>query len=90
MQKIREDVQTAILNVESSRERVRATEKAIEQGRESLHIEREKYELGKGTITDVLDAQSALLESETNHAQALAAYNTAIAQYRAAVGEHDK
>lgn len=85
---IREEVRTALLNVQSSRERVRATEKAIERGRESLRIEREKYDLGKGTITDVLDAQSALLESETNHAQALAAYNTAIAQYHGAVGKN--
>ncbi len=85
--KIRLDVQTAILNLTSSLERVRATEKAIEQGRESLRIEREKYDLGKGSITDVLDAQSALLDAETNHAQALAEYNISVAQYRLAVGE---
>jgi len=82
------DVQTAVLNVNSSVERVRATEKAIEQARESLRIEREKYELGKGSITDVLDAQSALLESETNYARALAEYHTALAQYRLAMGEN--
>ena len=85
--KIRLDVQTAVLNLTSSLERVRATEKAIEQGRESLRIEREKYDLGKGSITDVLDAQSALLDAETNHAQALAEYNISVAQYRLAVGE---
>jgi len=82
------EVQTAALNVSSSIERVRATEKAIEQARESLRIEREKYELGKGSITDVLDAQSALLESETNYARALAEYHTALAQYGLAMGEN--
>lgn len=85
--KIRLDVQTAVLNLTSTLERVHATEKAIEQGRESLRIEREKYDLGKGSITDVLDAQSALLDAETNHAQALAEYNISVAQYRLAVGE---
>lgn len=85
--KIRLDVQTAVLNLTSSLERVRATGKAIEQGRESLRIEREKYDLGKGSITDVLDAQSALLDVETNHAQALAEYNISVAQYHLAIGE---
>jgi len=83
---IRLEVQTAVLNVNSSLGRVQATEKAIEQAKESLRIEREKYELGKGTITDVLDAQSALLDSQTNYYRALADYDTARAQLDLAVG----
>jgi outer membrane protein TolC len=79
-------VETALLNVNSSRERVLATEKAIEQAQESLRIEREKYDLGKGAIVDVLDAQSALLDSQTNYYRALADYDTAWAQLRLAVG----
>ena len=62
-------------------------EKAVEQARESLRIEREKYNLGKGAIVDVLDAQSAMLDSQTNYYRALADYNTAIAQFRLAVGQ---
>jgi len=41
--------------------RFKATVKSIEQAKESLRIESLKYELGKGSITDVLDAQAALL-----------------------------
>jgi len=85
--KIRLEVSTAALNVQSSQARVKATETAIEQARESLRIEREKYALGKGTITDVLDAQSALLTAETTHARALTDYNTSVAQLRLATGE---
>ncbi len=84
---VRLDVETAVLNVTSTRDRGRATEKAIEQAEESLRIEREKYGLGKGSITDVLDAQSALLDAQTAHYEALAEYNTSIAQLRLAVGE---
>lgn len=80
------DVETAVLNVGSAVERVMATETAIEQAKESLRIEREKYELGKGAITDVLDAQSALLDSQTNYYRALADYNVALAQLRLATG----
>ena len=84
---VRLDVETAVLNMTSTRERVRATEKAIEQAEESLRIERERYGLGKGSITDVLDAQSALLDAQTVYYGALAEYNTSIAQLRLAVGE---
>jgi outer membrane protein TolC len=81
------DVETAVLNIASAAQRVEATEKAIEQAKESLRIEREKYELGKGAVVDVLDAQSALLDSQTNYYRALADYNVALAQFELATGK---
>ena len=81
------DVKTALLNIQSSYQQVQATKTAIEQATESLRIEREKYELGKGSITDVLDAQSSLLFTQTSYYRALSGYNVALAQYRLAVGE---
>jgi len=81
------DVETAILNITSSQERVQATEKSIEQAKESLRIEREKYDLGKGSITDVLDAQSALLDAQTIYYHALSDYNSAVAQWYLAIGD---
>lgn len=84
---IRLDVDTALANMTSAEERVRTTEKAVELAKESLRIEQEKYELGRGAILDVLDAQSALLESETNYYQALVDVNIATAQLSLATGE---
>ncbi len=84
---IRLELKTAILNIESTRARIAVTQKAVEQSKESLRIEREKYDYGKGAIVDVLDAQSAMLESQKNYYRALAEYNTALAQFRLAVGE---
>jgi outer membrane protein TolC len=84
---IRLDVETALLNVSSARQRVQATQKAIEQSKESFRIEQQKYDLGKGSITDVLDAQSAMLDAETNYYRALAEYNIAVAQMGLATGE---
>jgi len=83
---VRLDVETAVLNIASAQERVVATEAAIDQAKESLRIEQEKYDLGKGSITDVLDAQSALLNSQTNYYRALSDYSTAKAQLRLAIG----
>jgi outer membrane protein len=85
--RIQLEVETAISKIESTRARVGVTGKAVEQGSECLRIEREKYNLGKGAIVDVLDAQSALLDSQTNYYRALADYMTAVAQFRLAVGE---
>jgi outer membrane protein TolC len=84
---IRLDVETALLGLQSSRERIEAMQKAVDQARESLRIEQQKYELGKGAIVDVLDAQAALLESETNYYRALADFHTAWAQLRLAEGD---
>jgi len=85
--KIQLEVETAVSNIESTKARVEVMEKAVEQAKESLRIEREKYDLGKGTIVDVLDAQAALLEAQTSYYRAMADYNVAIVQWRLAVGE---
>jgi len=83
---VRQEVEVAVLDVRSSSERVKATEKAVEQARESLRIETLKYSLGSGSITDVLDAQSALLQTETTYYRALSDFRTAIARLKLAVG----
>lgn len=84
---IRLDVETGLLNVDSARKRALATRKAIEQAKESFRIETEKYDLGKGSITDVLDAQAAMLDAQTNHYRASADYSIALAQLGLATGE---
>jgi outer membrane protein len=84
---VRLEVETALLSVASTRERAAVLAKGIEQASEGLRIEREKYALGKGTIGDVLDAQAALLESQTSYFLVLAELQTALAQLRLAGGE---
>lgn len=88
--RIQLEVKTSLLNTQSAYEQVQATETAIEQAKESLRIERAKYEQGKGSITDVLDAQSSLLSTQTSYYKALAAYNVALAQYRLSIGESQR
>lgn len=85
--RIQVEVETAVSNIESTHARIGVTEKGMKMAKESLRIECEKYDLGKGAIVDVLDAQSALLDSQMNYYRALADYNTAIAQFHLAVGE---
>jgi outer membrane protein TolC len=84
---IRLEVETAAANLNSIRQRIITTEKSIEQAKESFDIEKDKYEFGKSTITDVLDIQGALLEAQSIYYRALADHETAKAQLRLATGE---
>lgn len=84
---IRLEIETAHANLTSALERLTSTGKAIELAQESLRIEQEKYALLRGTAQDVLDAQSALLDAQTNQIRALADANTAAAQLALATGE---
>lgn len=85
--RIQKEVETAILDIESARQRVAAQEAAIAQAREALRIEQEKYRLGKGTILDVLDAQGSQLDIETEYYRALAEYHIAISRFRLSTGD---
>lgn len=86
--KIRLEVETAYTSLASALERLRTTEKAVTLASESERIEREKYTLGRGTVLDTLDAQSARLAAEANHIKALADANAAAAQLALATGEN--
>jgi len=83
---IRQETETAALDVLSNTARINATEKSIEQAKESFRIESLKYDLGKGSITDVLDAQSAQLEAETTYYRALIDYHISTARLKLATG----
>lgn len=85
--RIRTEVESALAEIASARERVATTSKAVEQARESFRIIREKYDLGKGAIVDVLDAQAALVLSETSYARSLADLAVSDARRKLATGE---
>lgn len=87
---IRLEVESAFHHLESARKRLAATDKAVEQAAESLRIEREKYELGKGTVTEVLDAESALLEMRASRHSAMADFNIQLARIRFVTGEYNE
>lgn len=64
------ELANAEAGVRAAAARIEASRPSVEQAQESLRIEQRKYELGQGTITDVLDTQSAAVESESLRARA--------------------
>ncbi|MFO8113421.1 MAG: TolC family protein [Desulfosalsimonadaceae bacterium] len=81
------EIATALSNVRSSEERAEAVRKSIDLARESLRIEQEKYGAGRGTVIDVLDAQGALLDSETTYYRVMAELRTALSRLELAMGD---
>ena len=58
------EYRTAVNDVRVAAERIRVTEKAIEQGEENLRITRDRYQNLVGTATDVIDAQTLLTQDQ--------------------------
>jgi len=75
------------LDVQETHKRIRVTEKAIAQAEENLTVNRDRYENGLSTNTEVLDAETLRTRSQNNHANAI--YDAVLAGLRLkrAVGE---
>ncbi len=78
------DAQTAISNAD---ERITVSEKAIDSAREQARIEDLRYKAGDNTTTDVINAQTALVRSRSDHSQALFDRHVAIAALLKAMGD---
>lgn len=83
---IRQDVETALLNCEASDRQLEVAMQSVGLAKEVLRIERLKYEMGKGTALDVLDAQSSLLQACTSVVRAMVDSNISRARLALAQG----
>ncbi|HLV31299.1 MAG TPA: TolC family protein [Chitinispirillaceae bacterium] len=81
------EIETALLDIHAAKERISIAQTGIDAAREGLRIENVKYEQGKGTISNVLDAQAELLEAETNQYEASSALMIAYARLKLVSGE---
>lgn len=84
--RIESEIETAMLDIASAREQVESAHTAIEAAKEGLRIENVKYEQGKGTISEVLDAQAELLAAQSDREKAATAVIIALAQVHFVTG----
>jgi outer membrane protein len=68
---VRLDVQNAYLKVKETADRIRTTEKAVNQAEENLRLNEERYKEQVGTATDVIDAETLLTRTRVNFWTAL-------------------
>ncbi|WP_420456005.1 TolC family protein [Rubrivirga sp.] len=83
------EVQQAVVEARTARARLDAAETQVEAATEALRVERDRYQLGAGTLYDVAAAQTRLAEAQAGQAQA--AYGLAFRRVlvRLAVGDVD-
>jgi len=84
------EVRSAYLNMKEAEKLIKVTEEGIKNSQESFRIAQVKYNEGIATNTEVIDAQSTLIEAETNHLNALYDYNINRAALIKAMGTGDK
>lgn len=80
------EVKNAWLQLDEARKQVGVTKKAIEQAEENFRMSQERYREQVGTATEVLDAQTLLTRSRSDHAGALADYHIGLARLERAMG----
>jgi outer membrane protein TolC len=88
--KVRQEVWAAHSKLRETQTAVRTTRTAVLQAEESLRLSRERYEAGAGTITDLLDAQTALARSQASRVEALWDFQVSRAVFKRSIGEMGK
>lgn len=83
------EVQQAVVQAETAEARLAATSVQVAAAAEALRVERDRYELGAGTLYDVAQAQTRLAEAESARAQAAYGLVFRVALVRLAVGDVD-
>lgn len=79
-------IRQAYYQAKSSWKRIQVARESILQAEENLRIIRKRYENGLLTIVNLMDAESALKQSRTNHLKALHDYNISTTQLKLAAG----
>lgn len=84
---IRLEIRQAIININNALERISVSRLAIGMGTESLRILRDRYTGGMAMMSDVLGAETSLLNHRMNHVRALYDYSISRAGLKMALGE---
>lgn len=80
------EVRQCYLNMKEAEQRIKTTKVAADKAAEDLKIAQVQYYAGAGTNLNVMDAQLALTQAQTNAIQALYDYNTNKAKLEKAMG----
>jgi outer membrane protein TolC len=80
-------VRNAWLAVRESRSRIDAAQAALAQADENLRVARDRYQSGVGTNTEVLDADTLRVRSQSNHFGAVYDNVVAVMRLRRSVGD---
>lgn len=80
------EVSQAYQNMKEAEKRIETSKVAVEHAALDFKLAQERYDAGVGINLDVMDAELALTQANTNYSQALYDYNTSQAQLDKAIG----
>lgn len=81
------DVKEAMLTLAEAAERIKVSKNGLASAEEDYRLSREKYDLGSGTMLELLDAQVNLSRARSSYVDALASLREAEALFGRATGE---
>ncbi len=84
---IEKEVRTAVAELNSATMRTSAFAESVVAAKQALADEQQKYDLGKSTINDLLDAEAAKLVADSQYSQARHEQQIAIINLKLAVGK---
>lgn len=84
---IQQQMGTAVAELKSAQMRAAAFRQSVEEAEQALSDEQKKYDAGKSTINDLLDAEAAKLFADSQYNQALHEEQIAIVNLRLAAGK---
>jgi outer membrane protein TolC len=73
------------MDLKTANERLEATEQAVSQARESADLTRARFEQGMALSTQLMDAETALVQARVRRAEAEADQRIAVAALRKAL-----
>ncbi|OLP17938.1 hypothetical protein BST81_12845 [Leptolyngbya sp. 'hensonii'] len=82
---VRFQVEQAYYQLQSNFANIQTAALALEQATEALRLARLRFQAGVGTQTDVINAETALTQAESNRLQAIISYNRALASLQRAI-----
>jgi outer membrane protein len=79
-------VSLAFQAIDTDRQRIQLAETAVVQARENLRLTIVRYQNGNATPTDIVDAQTALIQTQTSYYTAIYGYLEGLARLNYALG----
>ena len=83
---VRFEVEQSFYNLGRANRNIQTTSREVISSREALRLSRLRFQAGVSTQREVVDSQRDLTQAEVRYAQALADYNTTLAEMRRRTG----